>query len=150
VALRARLKPLAPGLTAEIRRHAAELVALAPDVIFATGSGIGPLREATRTVPIGKKEKAPQVSRGAKVSDWLIPVGVQRVELIASIRRDFGDAIHPARKNTECDLSAPQLGLQPSDGRSVNRVGPGMRAIEARPDERVIPAARGGESLQCR
>src|SRR5262249_50007552 len=40
------------GNVAEIRRHAAELVALAPEVIFTTGSGIGPLLEATRTVPI--------------------------------------------------------------------------------------------------
>ncbi|MFZ1186832.1 MAG: ABC transporter substrate binding protein, partial [Pseudolabrys sp.] len=38
---------------AEIRRHAAELVALAPDVILATGSStVGPLLQATRTVPI--------------------------------------------------------------------------------------------------
>ena len=38
---------------ADIRRHAAELAALAPDVIFAGGnSGIGPLLQATRTVPI--------------------------------------------------------------------------------------------------
>src|SRR5262249_43443290 len=34
-------------------RHAAELVALAPDVIFASGSAtVGPLLRATRTVPI--------------------------------------------------------------------------------------------------
>ena len=38
---------------AEIRRHAAELVALAPDVILAHGAPtLGPLLEATRTVPI--------------------------------------------------------------------------------------------------
>jgi len=38
---------------AEIRRHAAELVALAPDVILASGtSTVGPLLQATRTVPI--------------------------------------------------------------------------------------------------
>jgi putative tryptophan/tyrosine transport system substrate-binding protein len=38
---------------AEIRRHAAELVALVPDVILASGSStVGPLLEATRTVPI--------------------------------------------------------------------------------------------------
>src|SRR5262249_40325755 len=39
--------------TAEIRRHAAELVALAPDVILASGtSTVGSLLQATRTVPI--------------------------------------------------------------------------------------------------
>jgi len=38
---------------AEIRKHAAELVALAPDVIVASGtSTVGPLLQATRTVPI--------------------------------------------------------------------------------------------------
>ena len=38
---------------AEIRRHAAELVALVPDVILAHGaSTVGPLLQATRTVPI--------------------------------------------------------------------------------------------------
>jgi putative ABC transport system substrate-binding protein len=37
----------------EIRRHAAELAALAPDVILAFGgSTVGPLLQATRTVPI--------------------------------------------------------------------------------------------------
>jgi ABC-type uncharacterized transport system substrate-binding protein len=38
---------------ADIRRHAAELAALAPDVILAYGSStVGPLLQATRTVPI--------------------------------------------------------------------------------------------------
>jgi ABC-type uncharacterized transport system substrate-binding protein len=38
---------------AEIRRHAADLVALAPDVILAHGNQtLGPLLQATRTVPI--------------------------------------------------------------------------------------------------
>src|SRR6476620_3447179 len=36
---------------AERIRHAAELVALAPDVIMAFGSGIGPMLQATRTIP---------------------------------------------------------------------------------------------------
>ena len=37
----------------EIRKHATELVALAPDVILAHGaSTVGPLLQATRTVPI--------------------------------------------------------------------------------------------------
>ena len=38
---------------AEIRRHAAELATLAPDVILAHGAGpVGALLQATRTVPI--------------------------------------------------------------------------------------------------
>jgi putative ABC transport system substrate-binding protein len=39
------------GNAAETRRHAAELVALAPDVIF-TSDPMGPILEATRMVPI--------------------------------------------------------------------------------------------------
>jgi putative ABC transport system substrate-binding protein len=41
------------AIAADIRKHAAELIALAPDVIVANGSpATGPLLEATRTVPI--------------------------------------------------------------------------------------------------
>ncbi len=41
------------GNAADTRKYAVELVALAPDVILATGSAaMGPLLEATRTVPI--------------------------------------------------------------------------------------------------
>jgi ABC-type uncharacterized transport system substrate-binding protein len=41
------------GNANNIRKHAAELVALAPDVIFATGTvAMAPLLEATRTLPI--------------------------------------------------------------------------------------------------
>ncbi len=41
------------GNAADIRRHAAELAALAPDVIVAHGASVvGPLLQATRTVPI--------------------------------------------------------------------------------------------------
>src|SRR5262245_36228686 len=36
----------------EIRKHATELAALAPDVILATSSTLGPLLEVTGTVPI--------------------------------------------------------------------------------------------------
>src|SRR6266436_4175678 len=43
----------AAGNDADTRKYAAELVALAPDVILATGSvAVGSLLQATRTVPI--------------------------------------------------------------------------------------------------
>jgi len=43
----------AAGDAARVRRHAAELVATAPDVILTTGGfGVGPLRAETRTIPI--------------------------------------------------------------------------------------------------
>jgi acyl-CoA synthetase (AMP-forming)/AMP-acid ligase II len=41
------------GTSSDIRRYAAELVALAPDVIMAAGGAtVGPLLQATRTIPI--------------------------------------------------------------------------------------------------
>jgi putative ABC transport system substrate-binding protein len=50
---------------AEIRRHAAELVALAPDVILAHGvPTLGPLLEATRTLPIVFPTAADPVAAG--------------------------------------------------------------------------------------
>jgi putative ABC transport system substrate-binding protein len=43
----------ARGEAASVRRHAAELVSLAPDVILTTGGfGVGPLQQETRTIPL--------------------------------------------------------------------------------------------------
>ena len=42
----------AAGNRANARKYAAELVALAPDVILAVGNSVEPLLQATRTVPI--------------------------------------------------------------------------------------------------
>src|SRR5262244_2468066 len=48
-----------------IRRYAAELVALAPDVILASGSGTtGPLLQATRAVPVVFVQVADPVGAG--------------------------------------------------------------------------------------
>jgi putative tryptophan/tyrosine transport system substrate-binding protein len=50
---------------AELRRHAAELAALAPDVILANGgTTLGPLLQATRTVPIVFASVADPVAAG--------------------------------------------------------------------------------------
>jgi putative ABC transport system substrate-binding protein len=50
---------------ADIRRHAAELAALAPDVILANGAGtVGPLLEVTHTVPIVFANVADPVGAG--------------------------------------------------------------------------------------
>ena len=55
----------ATASAAEIRRHAAELAALAPDVILATGDAtIPPLLQATRTVPIVSPVAADPVGAG--------------------------------------------------------------------------------------
>ena len=61
----------AAGDAERLRRHAAELVTLAPDVILASGGfGVGPLLQATRSVPIVF----------AQVTD---PVGAGYVESLA-------------------------------------------------------------------
>jgi putative ABC transport system substrate-binding protein len=50
--LRIETRWATPNIT-DIRRHSAELAALAPDVILAPGgSSVGPLLESTRTVPV--------------------------------------------------------------------------------------------------
>ena len=55
----------AGGEASEIRRHANELVALAPDVIVATGNaGMSPLLQATHTVPIVFNNVADPVGAG--------------------------------------------------------------------------------------
>ena len=55
----------AAGNAEDIRKYAAELVALAPEVILATGSSaLGPLLQATRTVPIVFTQTADPVGAG--------------------------------------------------------------------------------------
>src|SRR5262245_18112724 len=64
---------------AEVRRHAAELATLAPDVILAHGaSTVGPLLQATRTVPIVFAIAADPV--GAGFVDGLISYGTDFIE----------------------------------------------------------------------
>src|SRR5215475_2705215 len=55
----------AEGDAGEIRRHAGELVALAPDVIVTPGdAGMSPLLQATRTIPIVFNSVADPVGAG--------------------------------------------------------------------------------------
>ena len=55
----------AGGDAREIRRHAGELVALAPDVIVATGNaGMVPLLQATRIIPIVFNNVADPIGAG--------------------------------------------------------------------------------------
>jgi len=63
----------------EVRRHAAELVALAPDVILAHGAtAIRPLLQATRTVPIVFPVAAPTLNCG---TDRTLPTPFQNMIL---------------------------------------------------------------------
>src|SRR5437870_3544900 len=55
----------AKGQASEIRKHASDLIALAPDVIVATGTAsMSPLLQATRTVPIVFANVADPVGAG--------------------------------------------------------------------------------------
>ena len=59
-----------------MRRHAAELAALAPDVILASGaSTVGPLLQATRTVPIVFPVAGDPVAAG--FVDKLVPTFIE-------------------------------------------------------------------------
>ena len=50
--VRVDVRHLGAGNADDVRKYAAELVALTPDVIFATGGSLGPLLQLTRSVPI--------------------------------------------------------------------------------------------------
>src|SRR5215471_17165713 len=89
----------------EIRRHAAELAALAPDVILAHGaSTVGPLLQATRTVPI----VSPVVGD---------PVGAGFVD---SLARPGGNVT--GFMSTEYSMAAKWLELLKETAPSVTRV----------------------------
>src|SRR6516165_10253169 len=89
----------------EIRRHAAELAALAPDVILAHGaSTVGPMLQATRTVPI----VSPVVGD---------PVGAGFVD---SLARPGGNVT--GFMSTEYSMAAKWLELLKETAPSVTRV----------------------------
>ena len=75
----------AAGNAADTRKYAAELVALAPDVILASGGTVvGTLLQTTRTVPIVFTQTADPVGGG----------------LVASLARPGGNATGFTRSNT--------------------------------------------------
>jgi putative ABC transport system substrate-binding protein len=100
------------GDTDRIRRYAAELVALAPDVILATSTAtVAPLQEATRTVPIVF----------ASVID---PVGAG---FVASLARPGGNATGPS--GSDHSLRDWSVCRNPRSGTTVwGRGEPGQRA----------------------
>jgi putative tryptophan/tyrosine transport system substrate-binding protein len=96
----------AAGKAEDIRKYAAELVALAPEVILATGSStLGPLLQATRTVPIVFTQTADPV--GAGFVDTLSRPGGNATGFIAF----------------EYGISAKWLELLKQIGPGVTRVG---------------------------
>ena len=75
----------------EIRKNAAELVALKPDVILAHGSGVlGPLQQATRTIPIVFPVAGDPVALGlveslARQHHWFFTVRIQHRREMAGV-----------------------------------------------------------------
>src|SRR5712691_2499455 len=103
---------------ADIRRHAAELAGLAPDVILAHGSStVGPLLQATRTVPV------------------VFPVAVDPVAagFVGSLARPGGNAT--GFMNFEYSLSGKWLEL-------LKEIAPGVRRVAILRDP-TQPAATG-------
>ena len=82
-----RIEPRwATANAAELRRHAAELAQLAPDVILATGDAtIPPLLQATRTVPIVFPVAADPVGNATGFMLYEYSVGGKWLELLKEI-----------------------------------------------------------------
>jgi ABC-type uncharacterized transport system substrate-binding protein len=145
----------------DLRRSAAELVALAPDVILAQSSwAIAPLLQATRTIPIVFTIVADPVGAGfvdslarpgsnatgftnfeyAFGGKWLellkeIAPGVTRVAVI----RESGTAAGPAQFGA-IQAVAPSLGveLRPIDLRDASEFEPAITAFAQGPNGGVI------------
>jgi ABC-type uncharacterized transport system substrate-binding protein len=151
----------------DTRKYAAELVALAPDVILATGtSTVGPLLRLTRTVPIVFPLAADPVAAGLVESlarpggnatgfmsfevgvsaKWLellkeIAPGVKRVAVL----RTLATAAGPGQFGVIQAL-APSLGveLRPIDTRDAGEIERAVVAFASEPKSGLIAATGGG------
>jgi ABC-type uncharacterized transport system substrate-binding protein len=152
----------------EIRRHAAELAALAPDVILAVGtSTVGPLLRLSRTVPIVFPLAADPVAAGlveslarpggnatgfmsfeaAFSAKWLellkeIAPGVRR----AAVLRTLATAAGPGQFGA-IQAVAPSLGvdeLRPIDTSDAGEIERAVVAFARKPNSGLIAATGGG------
>jgi putative ABC transport system substrate-binding protein len=151
----------------ETRKYAAELVALAPDVIVATGtSTVGPLLRLTHTVPIVFPLAADPVASGLVESlarpggnatgfmsfeigvsaKWLellkeIAPGIKRVAVL----RTLATAAGPGQFGVIQAL-APSLGveLRPIDTRDAGEIEHAVVAFASEPNGGLIAATGGG------
>ena len=155
---------------ANIRRHAAELVALAPDVILAYGaSTVRPLLQATRTVPIvfpvvGDPVGAgfvdslarpggnatgfmtTEYSMGGKRLELLkeIAPGVTRVAILRDATQGSGSS-----EFASMQTAAPSLGVEvnPVNMRDVGEIERGVAAFARSPNGGLIVATGPGAQL---
>jgi putative tryptophan/tyrosine transport system substrate-binding protein len=158
--------------TEDTRKHAAELVALAPDVILAAGtSTVGPLLRLTRTVPIVFPAAVDPVAAGLVESlarpggnatgfmSFEIGVSAKWLELLkeiapgvkrAAVLRTLATAAGPGQFGVIQAL-APTLGveLRPIDTRDAGEIERAVVAFASEPNSGLI-AATGGGVLQHR
>jgi putative tryptophan/tyrosine transport system substrate-binding protein len=156
----------------QTRKYAAELVALAPDVILATGtSTIGPLLRLTRTVPIVFPLAADPVAAGLVQSlarpggnatgfmSFEIGVSTKWLELLkeiapgvkrAAVLRTLATAAGPGQFGA-IQAMAPSLGveLRPIDTDDAGEIERAVVAFASEPNSGLI-AATGGGVLQHR
>jgi len=157
---------------AEIRRHAAELVALAPDVILSTGdSTVPPLLQATHTVPIvfpvandpvGAGYVASLARPGGNVTGFMLheySIGVKWLELLKEIAPNvtrvavLRDSANPAQTAQfgVIQAVAPMLKVEvvPVDIRDTGTIEPAVEAFARSPNSGLIVVA-GGAALRHR
>ena len=147
---------------ADIRRHAAELAALAPDVILAVGSTVGPLLEANRAVPIVFTLGNDPVGTGIVDSlarpggnatgfmlwefsiggKWLellkeIAPGLRRVAVLRDTSVGFGTSTFAA-----IQTAAPPLGLEviPVNMREASEIERSITTFARSPNGGLIPS----------
>jgi putative ABC transport system substrate-binding protein len=151
----------------ETRKYAAELVALAPDVILATGtSTVGPLLRLTRTVPIVFPLAADPVAAGLVESlarpggnatgfmSFEIGISAKWLELLkeiapgvkrAAVLRTLDTAAGPGQFGV-IQAVAPSLGveLRPIDTHDAEQIERAVVAFASEPNSGLIAATGGG------
>ena len=156
----------------QTRKYAAELVALAPDVILATGtSTVGPLLRLTRTVPIVFPIAADPVAAGLVESlarpggnatgfmSFEIGVSAKWLELLkeiapgvkrAAVLRTLATAAGPGQFGViQAVASTIGVELRPIDTRDAGEIERAVVAFASEPNGGLI-AATGGGVLQHR
>jgi putative tryptophan/tyrosine transport system substrate-binding protein len=156
----------------QTRKYAAELVALAPDVILATGtSTVGPLLRLTRTVPIVFPIAADPVAAGLVESlarpggnatgfmNFEIGVSAKWLELLkeiapgvkrAAVLRTLATAAGPGQFGViQAVASTIGVELRPIDTRDAGEIERAVVAFASEPNSGLI-AATGGGVLQHR